>query len=82
MPDRRWDAIILVCLNENLGWIPGADGEPWLSMAAICRITGRNQEDMSRKFKGMRVFNGMKGFRKISDLEGANSGKETDEASP
>ena len=65
----NWDPIIQVCLSENLGWCPGRDGEPWLTMAAIARITGRSEEDMARNFSGLRKHPRLKGFYKITDLE-------------
>jgi hypothetical protein len=44
-------------------------GEPWLTMPAIARFTGRSEEDMARKFSGLRKHPRLKGFYKITDLE-------------
>jgi len=70
-----WELIIQVCLAENLGWCPGKDGEPWLSMEAIARVTGRAKTDLARKFRGLRRHPQLKGFYKISDLEPVTSPK-------
>lgn len=73
-----WDLIIQVCLTEKLGWCPGKDGEPWLTMAAIARCTGRAETDLARKFSGCRRHPSLKGFYKITDLE-AKDGEEEGE---
>ena len=74
-----WGIVIQTCIAERLGWCPGKDGEPWLTMAAIARITGRSEADLARKFSGMRRHPSLKGFYKITDLE-IPDGEEADEA--
>lgn len=66
---NQWQAIIQFCLTEHIGWCPGADGEPWLTMEAIARITGRAETDLARKFKGLRKHPKLKGFYKLTELE-------------
>ena len=75
MATEVWSLIVQTCLTEKLGWCPGKDGEPWLTMEAIARVTGRSEADMARKFSGLRKHPRLKGFYKITDLELISSGK-------